>query len=108
MRLHVRVLCTEQLGGATASELFDLVDDLAAAVVPLPRIALGVLVRRDRPDGLEHARPGEVLGGDQLDLTALPLELPPEQRGDLRVDVGEPGRAELLERLLRDRHRRGS
>ena len=80
MRLHVRVLCAEQLGRATARELLDLVDDLAAAVVALARIPLGVLVRRDRADGLEHARPGEVLGRDQLDLAALALELAPEER----------------------------
>ncbi len=29
---------------------------------------------------------------------ALPLELAAEQLGDLGVDVGQPGRAELIER----------
>ena len=65
---------------AVDRELLDLVDDLAAAVVALAGIALGVLVRRHRADGLEDARPGEVLGRDQLDLAALPLELAAEQR----------------------------
>src|SRR5207302_778674 len=83
-----------------------LVDDLAAAVVPAAGIALRVLVRRRGADRLEHRRPREVLGCDQLDLVPLPLELAAEQVGDLRVDLRQPGGAEVLERLLRDRHRR--
>ena len=90
VRLHVGVLGAEQLGRAVARDLLDLVDDLAAAVVALARIPLGVLVRRHRADGLEHARPGEVLGGDQLDLAALALELAPEQ---LRRSRGRSRRA---------------
>ena len=83
------MLGAEQRLRAVDRELLDLVDDLAAAVVALARIALGVLVRRHRADRLEHGRPGEVLGRDQLDLAALALELAPEQLGDLRVDVVE-------------------
>ena len=98
VRLDVRVLGAEELLRAVDRELLDLVDDLAAAVVAPARVALGVLVRRHRADRLEHRRPGEVLGGDQLDLAPLPLELAAEQLGDLRVDLGEPGGAELLRR----------
>ena len=87
VRLNVRVLGAEQLLRAVDRELLDLVDDLAAAVVAPARIALGVLVRRHGADRLEHARPGEVLGRDQLDLAALPLELAPEEVGDLRIDA---------------------
>ena len=80
VRLDVRVLGAEELLRAVDRELLDLVDDLAAAVVPLAGIALRVLVRRRRADRLEDRRPGEVLRGDQLDLVALPLELAAEQR----------------------------
>jgi hypothetical protein len=73
--LHVRVLGTEKLLRAVDRRLLDLVHDLAAAVVAPARVALGVLVRRHRPNRLEDRGPGEVLGGDQLDLAALPLEL---------------------------------
>ena len=104
VRLHVRVLGAEERLGPLARELLDLVDDLAAAVVALAGIALGVLVRRRRADRLEHRRPREVLGRDQLDLPALPLQLAPERVGDLGVDLGEAGRTKLLEGLLRDRH----
>src|SRR5918996_13331 len=104
VRLDVRVLGVEERRGAVDGELLDLVGHLAAAVVAPARIALGVLVRRDAPDRLQHGRPGEVLGGDQLDLPALALELAPDQRDDVRVDVGEPRAAQLLEGLHGDRH----
>ena len=89
MWLHVHVLGTEEVLRPVDRELLDPVDDLAAPVVPLARVPLGVLVRRHRPDGLEHGRPGEVLRCDQLDLVALPLELLLQQSGDLGVDLGE-------------------
>ena len=98
VRLDVRVLGAEERLRAVDRELLDLVDDLAAAVVAAARIALGVLVRRHAADGLEHRRPREVLGRDELDLAALALELALEECSDLRIDVGEPGGAQLLER----------
>ena len=104
--LDVRVLCAEQLLCAIDRGLLDLVDDLAAAVVALARIALRVLVRRNRPDRLEDRRPCGVLGSDQLDLVALPLELLAEQLRDLRIDLGEAGGREVVERLVGDGHER--
>ncbi len=106
MRLHVRVLSSEESLRPVDRELFDLVDNLAASVVPLAGIALGVLVRRHAADRLENARPREVLGRDQLDLPALPLELAFEQLGDLGIDVGQSGGAQLLEGFLGDGHGR--
>ena len=105
MRLDVRVLRSEQGLRAVDRELFDLVDDLAAAVVAAPRIPLGVLVRRHAADGLQHRRPGEVLGRDELDLVALALELALEERRHLRIDLGEPGGPQLVERQRGRRHR---
>jgi hypothetical protein len=105
VRLYVRVLGAEERLRAVDRRLLDLVDDLAAAVVALAGVALGVLVRRNAPDRLEDARPGEVLRGDELDLAALPLELLAQERSDLRVDLDEPGGAELLQGFLRDGHR---
>ena len=106
MGLHVRVLGPENRLRALDRKPLDLVDHLAAAVVPLSGIPLGVLVRRHRPGCLEHRRPGEVLGRDQLDLTALAPELALDQPRDLRIDVAEPGGTERLERNLGQGHRR--
>ena len=104
VRLDVRVLGAEELLRAVDRELLDLVDDLAAAVVAASRIPLGVLVRGDAADRLEHRRPREVLGRDELDLAALPLELALEERRDLGIDVCEARGAEILERQRRRRH----
>ena len=104
VRLDVRVLRAEERLRAVDRELLDLVDDLAAAVVAAPRIPLGVLVRRDAAHGLEHRRPREVLGRDELDLVALARELLLEECGDFRIDVGEPGGAKVVERQGRRRH----
>ena len=106
VRLHVRVVGPEQVLRPIDRQLLDLVHHLAAAVVALARIALCVLVRRDARDRLEHARPREVLGRDQLDLAALPVELAADQVGDLGVDVREAGAAQVLERLLRGKSHR--
>ncbi len=105
VRLDVRMLGAEQRLRTVDSKLLDLVHDLTAAVVAAPGIPLGVLVRRHRPDRLEHRRPREVLGGDQLQLSALALELLPEQRGDIGIDVRQARGLQVLERLLGQSHR---
>ena len=50
VRLHVGVVGAEQFLGTLDGQRLDVVDVLAAAVVALARIALGVLVR-------QHAEP---------------------------------------------------
>src|SRR4029450_10922473 len=99
MRLHVRVLGTEELLGPVDRKLLDLVDHLAASVVALAGGAPRTLVGPPAADRLEAARPGEVLRRDQLDLIALALELAAEQLGDLGIDVGQSGGGPVLERF---------
>ena len=60
---------------------FDDVDELAAAVVALARIAFGVLVGQHRAGGFEHGAADEVLRGDQLEAVVLPAQL---RRGSRR------------------------
>ncbi len=52
--LHVGVLGAEQLARPLPGELLGLVHDEVPAVVPLGRVALGVLVREHRALRLEH------------------------------------------------------
>ena len=54
VRLHVGVLGAEQLLRARDRERLGDVDELAAAVVALARIALGVLVGQHRAGRFEH------------------------------------------------------
>ena len=56
----------EGLEGALLAQDLGLVDELVAAVVAGPGVALAVLVGHHGADGLHHARGGEVLRGDQL------------------------------------------
>ena len=91
IRLDVGEAGAEQLLGALDGERLGDVDELAAAVVALARIALGVLVGHHRALRLEH-RPGDdVLRGDQLDLVLLAAELLGDRVGDLGIGFGERG-----------------
>src|SRR5437660_64921 len=63
--LDVHMRRSEELPGPVDGEAFDLVHDLAAAVVALAGIALGVLVREQRPERLQDGRAGEVLRGNE-------------------------------------------
>jgi len=66
----------EQLLGPLDGQDLGDVHFLAAAVVALARVALGVLVGQDRSLGLQHGARDDVLGRDQLDLPLLPRQLP--------------------------------
>ena len=76
VRLHVGVLRAEELLRPLDGEDLDLVYLLASTVVPLARIALGVLVRQDGALGGEHGRGGEVLARYKLYRGPLALEFP--------------------------------
>ena len=89
VRLDVDVVAAEHLLRAVDGELLDDVDVLAAAVVALAGIALGVLVRQDAALALEDGLGHEVLGGDHLQRAPLAIELEVDGLGDLRVDLGQ-------------------
>ena len=67
VRLHVGVLGAEELLGAVDGQRLGDVDELAAAVVALAGVALGVLVGQHRAGRLQHGLADEVLRGDQLE-----------------------------------------
>ena len=54
VRLHVRVVRSEQRLGALTRQVFRLVDDVVAAVITLARVTLGVLVREDGTGRGQH------------------------------------------------------
>ncbi len=89
VRLHVYppvgVGQTEQLKGAGAGQLLDLVDDLAAAVVALTGETLSVLVGEHAADDREHARRDVVLRSDELEVVALALFFRRDQRSNGRI-----------------------
>ena len=97
MRLDVHVLRPENLFGSGDRQLFDLVDNLAAAVVALSGQAFGVLVGQHRTNGLEHRLAREVLTGDHLEGSRLAIELGPQYGSDHWVDICDvPGQVALV------------
>ncbi len=93
MGLHVGVLGGEQLASARDRQRLDHVDELAAAVVATPGIALGVLVGEHRALRLQDRLAHDVLGGDELEIVLLALGLLADGREDLRVALGERAHA---------------
>ena len=85
VRLHVGVLGAEQLLGAVASEVLDDVGELAATVVALAGISLGVFIREDGARGFEHGFADEVLRGNQFEAFVLAASFVVDRSGDLRI-----------------------
>ena len=100
VRLHVGEAALEHLLGALDRQRLDLVDVLAAAVVAVAGIALGVLVGEHRAGRLQHRARHHVLRCDQLDLILLAFELAADHAGDLRIALGERGGEEARVRRL--------
>ena len=71
MGLHVGVLSAKQLAGAVDGDLLDLIDELAAAVVAVAGVALGILVGQHAAHRGHHGGGNNVLAGDQLNVLAL-------------------------------------
>ena len=69
------MLGAEDLFGPVSGQVFGHVDELAAAVVAMARIALGVFIGQHAADGLHHGRAGVVFRGDHLQAAPLPVDL---------------------------------
>ncbi len=80
VRLHVGVLGPEKALGAVAGEVLDHIGELAATVVALARVALGVLVGEHGACSFEDGAADEVLGRNHLQALVL--------TGDLIRDLG--------------------
>lgn len=102
--LHVGVIGAEQGLGAFHGDALGHVDDLAAAMVPGTGISLGVLVRERRAERRQHGRRGEVLGGDELQRRRLPLQLPEQDLGQLRILPAEHVDRQRTFKHVCDRH----
>ena len=85
VRLHVRVLCSEQAFGPLDCQQFHRVDVFASPVPPAPGITFGVFVGQHGPLRLHHGRAGKVFAGDQLDILFLAPFLQLHSLGYLRI-----------------------
>ncbi len=80
--LDIRELAPEELAGPLDGDRFDLVVKLAPAVVPRPRIPLGILVRQAGAHRVHDGGRDVVLAGDELQRVLLPIALFGDQIGD--------------------------
>ena len=87
--LHVCVISTEQGLHTVACDVLDHVDALAAAVVTLAGVTLSVLVGQDGGSGCHDSLADEVLGSDQLDVSALTIVLSTDCVADLSVMLSQ-------------------
>ena len=86
VRLHVRVVGTEQRRGMLVRDRLDLVDHLAARVEAVAGRALRVLVGEPRTHREQHRGRRVVLRRDELQLAALVGELVDDRGGDAGLD----------------------
>ena len=85
--LHVGILGTKQLAGAVDGDLLHLIHKLAAAVVAVAGVTLGVLVGQHTAHGRHHGGGDDVLAGDQLNVLALTAQLAVHGRAQLGVGL---------------------
>jgi len=89
--LHVGEVGSVELLEPVDGELLGNVDELAAAVITLAGVALGVLVGELGALGLHHRRRRIVLRGNELDVLFLPPVLRLDRAPELRVYLGNGG-----------------
>ena len=71
VRLHIRVVRAEQRLGPLDRELLHDINELAAAVVALARVTLGVLIGQHRAHRRQHRLGRVILGSDQFETILL-------------------------------------
>src|SRR5262245_56024218 len=80
--LDISVLRAEELFHTVASKVFDIVYYLAAAIVSVSWIPLGVLVGEHAHHGFADSGACDVFAGDKLKVVSLTNLLPVNQFGD--------------------------
>ena len=91
-------LRAEQLLGALDRQRLGDVDEFAAAVIAVARIAFGIFVGHHRALRFQHRAADDVFRRDQLDLMALAAEFAADRGGDIRIGLGKRGCEERVGR----------
>src|SRR5659263_425019 len=71
MGLHVGILGVKKLLQSVYSQLFNLIHDLASAVIPGSGVALRILVCQYRTHGFQDLGVDKILGSDQFQSVGL-------------------------------------
>ena len=105
VRLNVSLLRGEQAFQSGDCDLFDLIDDLLAFVIPLVRVALGVLVGEHRTRGLHDRARGVILARDEANLVVLEAVLLGDEARDVGIGFGNGGSKAAIACLSYQRRR---
>ena len=87
--LDVGVVAAKERAGPLPGDLLGDVHGIAAAVVPLAGIALGVLVGQAGAHGQHHGLADDIFGCDQFDIAPLPGKFLLDGGAYLRIDLRE-------------------
>ena len=88
VRLYVGVLRAEELFRPLNGQVFHLVHALAAAIVALAGITLGVFIGENRSHGRHDSRRDQILRGDQFNISSLAGQLFLHGTAQFRVIFG--------------------
>ena len=88
VRLYVGVLRAEELFRPLNGQIFHLVHALAAAIVALAGITLGVFIGENRSHGRHDSRRDQILRGDQFNISSLAGQLFLHGTAQFRVILG--------------------
>src|SRR4029079_19584979 len=95
----MRMISTEKLLGPVDCELLDLVDKLAATIVPLSRKTFGVLGGEVRAHAFEQGFGNEVLARNELDAVALTIAFATNHRRYIRIVIRQHRHLRSLDSL---------
>ena len=73
MWLDIGILGTEELLRTVSGKILDDIDLLASAIIPVPRIALSILICENASHRTHNSRAHPVLRCDQLNMAGLPV-----------------------------------
>ena len=99
MRLHVRKFRAEELARTINRKLLGFIDDFAAAIPALRRIALGIFVGQARALRRHHRTRGEVLARDEFDVVLLARFLFENDLRNRRIARAHDVRSDLVQRV---------
>ena len=80
---------TKQLTGTVDGQGLNTIDVLTAPVIALARQTFGIFIGEHRALGFHDGPGGEILAGDQLKMTLLPIQLSGDQVGNGRIAAGQ-------------------
>ena len=89
VRLHVGEPTLEELLGALAGDVFDLVVKLTAAVIALAGVALGVLVGQPTAGRVHHGGRDMIFAGDEFKRARLTVGFLGHERSDVGILRGD-------------------